>query len=323
MVIINKSILRGNIMNKATIKVLIAMLLWGSLGVFVKNISLESVEISFFRGIIGSIFLGIVLLIKMRSKKKSDEDIYLETSKNEYKKKDKKSIIVLIISGMAIGFNWVFLFNSYNYITVANATIVYYLAPVIVIFVSPIFLKEKLTLKKVLAVMCAMIGLVLIVRTGQSSTNINLTQGIINAFLAACLYTSVIILNKFIKNVDDYTKTFIQLFMASMVLLPWVIFRNNIIFDSTKSIILILILGIAHTGIAYCLYFSAMKDLKAQSIAILGYIDPVSSVVFSIFLLREPFSIYQLIGGVIILLSAVIAERNPKPKTIENGEINL
>ncbi len=242
---------------------------------------------------------------------------------DEDKKPSKKSIIIFIISGMAIGLNWVFLFNSYNYITVANATIVYYLAPVIVIFVSPIFLKEKLTLKKVLAVMCAMIGLVLIVRTGQSSTNINLTQGIINAFLAACLYASVIILNKFIKNVDDYTKTFIQLFMASMVLLPWVIFRNNIIFDSTKSIILILILGIAHTGIAYCLYFSAMKDLKAQSIAILGYIDPVSSVVFSIFLLREPFSIYQLIGGVIILLSAVIAERNPKPKTIENGEINL
>ena len=307
-------------MNKATIKVLIAMLLWGSLGVFVKNISLDSVEIAFFRGIIGSVFLGIVLFVRMQNNKKLEENNKLE---DENKKPGKKGIIILIISGMAIGLNWVFLFNSYNYITVANATIVYYLAPVIVIFVSPIFLKEKLTLKKVLAVMCAMIGLVLIVRTGQSSTNINLTQGIINAFLAACLYASVIILNKFIKNVDDYTKTFIQLFMASMVLLPWVIFRNNIIFDSTKSIILILILGIAHTGIAYCLYFSAMKDLKAQSIAILGYIDPVSSVVFSIFLLREPFSIYQLIGGVIILLSAVIAERNPKPKTIENGEINL
>ena len=205
----------------------------------------------------------------------------------------------------------------------ANATIVYYLAPVIVIFVSPIFLKEKLTLKKVLAVICAMIGLVLIVRTGSSNGNVNLTQGIINAFAAACLYASVIILNKFIKNVDDYTKTFIQLFMASMVLLPWVIFRNNILFDSPKSIILIAILGIAHTGVAYCLYFSAMKDLKAQSIAILGYIDPVSSVVFSIFLLREPFSVYQLIGGVIILASAIIAEKNPKPKTIENGEINL
>ena len=307
-------------MNKATIKVLIAMLLWGSLGVFVKNISLDSVEIAFFRGIIGSVFLGIVLFIRMQNNKKLEENNKLE---DENKKPGKKGIIILIISGMAIGLNWVFLFNSYNYITVANATIVYYLAPVIVIFVSPIFLKEKLTLKKVLAVMCAMIGLVLIVRTGQSSTNINLTQGIINAFLAACLYASVIILNKFIKNVDDYTKTFIQLFMASMVLLPWVIFRNNILFDSTKSIILILILGIAHTGIAYCLYFSAMKDLKAQSIAILGYIDPVSSVVFSIFLLKEPFSIYQLIGGVIILLSAVIAERNPKPKTIENGEINL
>lgn len=308
-------------MNKATIKVLIAMLLWGSLGVFVKNVSLESVEIAFFRGIIGSIFLGIVLFVRMQNNKKlKQNDDKLE---DENKKPGKKSIIILIISGMAIGFNWVFLFNSYNYITVANATIVYYLAPVIVIFVSPIFLKEKLTLKKVLAVICAMIGLVLIVRTGSSNGNVNITQGIINAFAAACLYASVIILNKFIKNVDDYTKTFIQLFMASMVLLPWVIYRNNIIFDSPKSIILIAILGIAHTGVAYCLYFSAMKDLKAQSIAILGYLDPVSSVVFSIFLLREPFSIYQLIGGVIILASAIIAEKNPKPKTIENGEINL
>ena len=310
-------------MNKATIKVLIAMLLWGSLGVFVKNISLESVEISFFRGIIGSIFLGIVLLIKMRSKKKSDEDIYLETSKNEYKKKDKKIIIVIIISGMAIGFNWVFLFNSYNYITVANATIVYYLAPVIVIFVSPIFLKEKLTSKKVVAVICAMCGLILIVKTNTSNVNIDLTSGIINAFIAACLYASVIILNKFIKNVDDYKKTFIQIFMASMVLLPWVIYRDKIVFDSIQSIILILVLGIAHTGIAYCLYFSAMKDLKAQSVAILGYIDPVSSVVFSIFLLRETFSIYQLIGGVIILLSAIISEKKPKPKIIESEEKNL
>ena len=64
-------------MNKATIKVLIAMLLWGSLGVFVKNISLDSVEIAFFRGIIGSVFLGIVLLIRMQNnkklKQKSDE----------------------------------------------------------------------------------------------------------------------------------------------------------------------------------------------------------------------------------------------------------
>ena len=254
-------------MNKATIKVLIAMLLWGSLGVFVKNISLDSVEIAFFRGIIGSVFLGIVLFIRMQNNKKLEQenDKLNNDFEDEDKKPSKKSIIILIISGMAIGLNWVFLFNSYNYITVANATIVYYLAPVIVIFVSPIFLKEKLTLKKVLSVICAMIGLVLIVRTGQSSGNINLTQGII----------------------------------------------------------IIAILGIAHTGIAYCLYFSAMKELKAQSIAILGYLDPVSSVVFSIFLLREPFSIYQLIGGVIILLSAIIAEKNPKPKTIENGEINL
>lgn len=311
-------------MNKATIKVLIAMLLWGSLGVFVKNISLDSVEIAFFRGIIGSAFLGVVLLAKMYGKKNSSNKDLDDTDANDDKKQDKKGMIVLAISGMAIGLNWVFLFNSYNYMTVANSTIVYYLAPVIVIFISPIFLKEKLTLKKVVAVICAMVGLVLIVKTqGASSANNDLFKGVMNAFLAACLYASVVILNKFIKNVDDYKKTFIQLFMASMVLVPWVILRNQINFDGAKSIILILILGIAHTGIAYCLYFSAMKDLKAQSIAILGYLDPVSSIVFSILLLKEPFSVWQLIGGAIILLAAFFAEKNPKPKEIENKEASL
>lgn len=125
-------------MNKATIKVLIAMLLWGSLGVFVKNISLDSVEIAFFRGIIGSVFLGIVLFIRMQNNKKLEQenDKLNNDFEDEDKKPSKKSIIIFIISGMAIGLNWVFLFNSYNYITVANATIVYYLAPVIVIFVS-------------------------------------------------------------------------------------------------------------------------------------------------------------------------------------------
>ena len=103
-------------MNKATIKVLIAMLLWGSLGVFVKNISLDSVEIAFFRGIIGSVFLGIVLLIRMQNNKKLKQKSDEPSNKLEVEDKNtnKKGIIILIISGMAIGLNWVFLFNSYN-----------------------------------------------------------------------------------------------------------------------------------------------------------------------------------------------------------------
>lgn len=306
----------------ATIKVLISMLLWGSIGVFVKNISLDSVEIAFFRGIIGSIFLAIVLFIKTYRKNNPLSEVEEATKVDANDKKpDKKNTVLLMVSGMVIGLNWVFLFNSYKYITVANSTIIYYLAPVIVIFVSPIFLKEKLTLKKVVAVMCAMFGLFLILKTqSSSSANIDLTKGIINAFSAACLYASVIILNKFIKNVDDYKRTFVQLLMASIVLLPLVIMRNQIEFDSAKSIVFMIILGIAHTGIAYCLYFSAMKDLKAQSIAILGYIDPASSIFFSIFLLKEAFSIWQLIGGAIILIAAFVAEKAPKVKKVK--EIN-
>ena len=154
-------------MNKATIKVLIAMLLWGSLGVFVKNISLDSVEIAFFRGIIGSVFLGIVLFIRMQNNKKLEQenDKLNNDFEDEDKKPSKKSIIIFIISGMAIGLNWVFLFNSYNYITVANATIVYYLAPVIVIFVSPIFLKEKLSKKSIVGLVLIVVGtLILLIK---------------------------------------------------------------------------------------------------------------------------------------------------------------
>lgn len=298
----------------STLKVLLSVLMWGSIGVFVKNISLGAVQIAFLRGIIGTIFLGLIILIKKYFEKKNNED--------DSDSKDKlvldRNVLILILSGVAIGLNWVFLFNSYNYTTVSNATIIYYLAPIIVIILSPIFLKEKLTLKRVMAVVFSMCGLILIVNTQlDSSLSQNLIKGVINAFLAATLYASVIILNKFIKNIDDYKRTFIQLLTASLVLLPLIIYKNPIIFKDLKSILLMLILGIFHTGIAYCLYFSAIKDLKAQSIAILGYIDPASSVLFSIILLREPFSIWQLIGGIIILVSAYVAERKPNKEKIK------
>lgn len=307
----------------STLKVLLAVLLWGSLGVFVKNISLGPVEISFFRGAIGTVFLcGVFLFKKYMKKSENREDANIDKTKDEFSEKNinsKKNTIILVISGMIIGLNWAFLFNSYNYITVSNATIVYYLAPVIVVVMSPIFLKEKLTIKRVLAVVFSMFGLILIVNTQTpSSFNNDLVRGILNAFLAAILYASVIILNKFIVGIDDYKRTFIQLLMASLVLLPLVIYRNQVVFEDFKSVIFMLILGILHTGVAYCLYFSAIKDLKAQSIAILGYIDPASSIVFSIVLLREPFSIWQLFGGIIILVSAYIAEKKPKIKKIED-----
>lgn len=315
------------------IKLITAMCIWGSIGIFVKNISLESVEIAFLRAIIASIMIGTICYIKsykskninkLNSKLESniktdiDENINKESTQNENKvfnkTSNKKSLITLILSGILIGFNWVFLFKSYEYTTVSNSTLSYYFAPIIVILISPFILKEKLTLKSILSVLAAMLGLILILNSQQNSQTegFNHIKGIAYGLMAAFLYACAIILNKYIKESDDYKRTFIQLFTAGMVLLPFIIYRDKLIFTDIKSVINILILGLVHTGIAYTLYFSSIKDLSTQTIALLSYVDPVSSIIFSALFLKEPLFILQIIGGIIILSSTFIGQMKSK-----------
>lgn len=301
----------------AILKVIVAMVTWGSLGVFVKNINLDSFEIAFLRALIASFLLGIILIVNLKKENKSISSLY--------KSDDglKKGLKLLIISGIAIGFNWVLLFKSYDYTTISNATLSYYFAPVIVVFLSPIFLKEKFTIKRTVSVIIAMAGLILIVKSqGElSQGEFNHMKGIVLALGAACLYASVIMLNKFIKGFGDYERTFIQLFAGAIVLLPFIIFRGVLRIPDMKSLLNIIILGGLHTTVAYCLYFSAIKDLRAQSAAFLGYIDPVSAIFFSVVFLGEPLSVWQIIGGCIILIAAFVAEKKDKKEESKEFEI--
>lgn len=300
---------------RPVIKLVSAMVIWGSLGVFVKNIKLESFEIAFLRAVIASILLGIIFIIK--SKKENKQRKYFK----EYLiKENKKQIIILILCGISLGFNWVLLFQSYRYTTVSNATIAYYFAPVIVLFLSPIILKEKFTIRNTLSVGSAIIGLIMILSNhlNITSNGYNHGKGIMLALAAAFLYASIIIFNKYIQEFEDYERTFLQLFTASVVLLPFIIYRNMIMISDIKSLIFILIIGVVHTTIAYCLYFSAIKDINTQSAAILGYIDPVSAIVFSVIFLSELLSILQIIGGGIILISAYVSNK-PQKNKIENN----
>jgi RarD protein len=289
----------------SVLKLVIAMTIWGSIGVFVKNISLQSFEVAFLRATIASVFVGIIFLIKLKKEKKTN----LNTEKKE-DKYSKKNLLTLILSGIFMGLNWVLLFESYKYITVANATLTYYFAPVIVVFLSPIVLKEKFTYKSALSVIAAMFGLCLILNSNTSDTiqGLNQTKGIIIALGAAALYAAIIILNKYIQDFSDYERTFIQLFSSALVLLPFVIYRGCLKINDIKSVVLIIILGIVHTGVTYFLYFSAIKKLKAQTTALLSYIDPISSIFFSLIFLSESLSIWQVVGGSIILMSTLIGK---------------
>ncbi|MEH7503891.1 EamA family transporter [Neobacillus drentensis] len=280
------------------IRLLMTMLIFGSIGVFVKKIELTSSEIAFLRGVIGSLFLLIAS--------------FLVKHKPSYKAL-KENALLLLLSGAAIGLNWIFLFESYRYTTISNATISYYFAPIFVMILAPWILKEKLTSVKVICIATAMIGLFLIVNPGAGGTSgtQNHTLGIFYGLLAAALYASIILMNKFIKNLSGFEITLVQLMAAALVLFPYLLWQGNLNFTSltSTSIIFILVLGIVHTGLAYFLYFTSIQELKGQTIAILSYIDPISAVIIAAIFLNEGMTWIQIIGGGLVLGSTFLSEK--------------
>ncbi|MDR4887365.1 DMT family transporter [Fredinandcohnia sp. QZ13] len=286
---------------KAKFIFIIVMLIFGSIGLFVKNIDLSSSEVALFRGAFGSLFLiGASFLVKQKFSFKTS----------------KKNLILLLLSGAALGFNWIFLFESYRYTTIANATLSYYFAPVFVMILAPFLLKEKWTWMKGLSIILAFLGLLLVVNPGGGVAVGAYTHsvGIMYGLLAAAFYTSVILMNKFIKDLSDFETTIMQLLTASIVLFPYILGTQNLNYSGLglQSISLLLIVGIIHTGVAYLLYFSVLKKLKGQTIAVMSYIDPISAVIMAAIILNENMGFVQMVGGVLILGSTFISEINWK-----------
>lgn len=282
--------------------VIISMFIFGTIGIFVRYIPFPSSIIALVRGIVGTIFLLLVITIK-------------KTPLNL--KAIRSNLLLLCLSGAFIGVNWILLFESYRYTTVATATLCYYLAPVFVIIASPFILKEKLTLPKSLCVIAALIGMVFVsgVLTSGSSNAFNL-KGILLGVGAAAFYACVILLNKHIKNISSYDMTIMQLGIAALVILPYTLLTED--FSALKfapiSVIMLLVVGIIHTGLAYTMYFSSIQGLKAQTVAIYSYIDPVVAIILSTLVLKENMGIHGIIGAVLILGSTLASELVEKRK---------
>lgn len=287
---------------------IISMSIFGTIGLFVNYIPLSSGEIALYRAILAFILVGLVLVI---------------TKQKLNFKEIKKELIILLLSGMAMGMNWVFLFQSYKYVAVSISTLTYYFAPIIVTVLCPILFKEKMTLKQIICFVFSTVGLVLIISQGiSSSESNNYALGIIFGLCAAVLYATVILLNKCIKTVDGLKRTFIQFFSAIIVLLPYVLLSGGFNkMTSYTGIIAMIVIGIVHTGITYCLYFSSLKELKGQEAAILSYIDPLVAVLISVLVLKEAILPLQIIGGVLILGFNILNEIEFKKK-VYKGSIN-
>lgn len=279
----------------ARVCIIIAMILFGTLPLFVRNINLPSAEIALYRAILAIVLIGPILLVSRAMVLFS---------------KIRKSIPILLLSGVAMGFNWILLFEAYRYTTVSIATLAYYIAPLIVALLSPFLFREKPTAKQMVCFLFSTIGLVLVIGIAPNGIGSNHLFGNMYGLGAAVLYATVIILNKFIKDVDGLLRTFLQFVAAVIVLLPYVAITSGFSLGtlSSQGWISLLIVGILHSGIAYCLYFRSMKSLPGQETALLSYIDPVVAVLVSVLLLHEPLTILQAIGGILILGFTVLNE---------------
>lgn len=273
---------------------ILAMLIFGTIGIFVRYIPLPSSVIAVGRGIIGTAFL--FLFIKGKGIPISWPDI-------------RQNLLLLCLSGAALCGNWTFLFEAYRYTSIATATLCYYMAPIIVILVSPIFLKEKLTARKLLCVLTALAGMVLVSGIGQEGGSANMT-GVFFGLCAACCYASIVIFNKKIKPMAAYDKTIVQLGLGALLLMPYVLLTENVaaLDASPFSLAMFLVVGIVHTGFAYVFYFGSMQSLKAQTIALFSYLDPIFAILLSAVVLGEPLGITSIIGAVLVLGSTLVSE---------------
>ena len=286
----------------AKASLILAMVIFGTIGIFRKYIPLPSGIVACARGLLGVVFL--LVFIKIKKIKMAREAI-------------KEHLWILLVSGGFIGLNWVLLFESYRYTSVAVATLCYYMAPIFVMIVSPFLLKEKLTVKKVLCVIVALIGMVFVsgVLDGGIS-DISELKGILFGLGAAALYATVVMMNQKLGKVPTYDKTIMQLGAAAVVLIPYILFVEDLsaVVLTPLIVFMLIIVGVVHTGIAYALYFGSMNGLKAQTVALFSYIDPIVAIILSAMFLKEPMTIYSAIGAVLVLGATMISELPEKRK---------
>lgn len=270
-------------MDRATGRYLLAMVVFGTLAPFVRQIAVSSGELALYRAILGAALIGV----------------YLAATRQSLPKGNRREVALLLLSGAAMGINWILLFEAYRYTTVSTATLCYYFAPVIVTVLSPLLFRERLTRRQVLCFVMATLGLVLITGMERGGS----VKGVLFGLGAAVFYAAVVLLNKYIRGVDGIQRTFFQFLAAIVTLIPYVFFTGGVTLSrlDTPGWLCLLTVGLVHTGITYCLYFSSLKAIPGQRAAILSYMDPLVAVLVSVTVLREPLTWQQALGGSLIL----------------------
>ncbi len=281
---------------RGKLKIVLSMAIFGTIGLLVRSISLPGSVVALVRAAVGALFLLSVVWLR------GAHMDWLAIRKN---------LKYLVLSGSALGFNWILLFASYDYTTVAISTLCYYMAPIMIILAAPLVLRERLTLRKLLCVAAALLGMVCLSGVLQGSVpKAEELKGILLGLAAAVLYASIVIMNKQLRDIAAFDRTIFQLGLSAVLLLIYCLLSvdaSALAFD-TKTVILLVLGGIIHTGLAYYLYFGAMEQVSGQSAAMISYLDPAIAVLISVFVLGEPMTLFGVLGAVLILGAALLSE---------------
>ena len=283
------------------IKLILSMAIFSTIGAVVRGVSFGSGFSAMVRGFIGA---GSIILYMLLTKKKIDFSGI------------RKNLLTLAISGAFIGVNWLLLFESYRFTTIATATVCYNIAPIFVIVLTPLVLKARVPMKKWLCVCCAFVGIILVSDLLSLGKGDSPLAGVALSLSAAFFYSCVTLINKRISGISSYDITVVQLIFASAVIAPYAFLVEKItpeMFDQT-SIILLLLLSVVHTGLAYVLYFSSIRELSSDTVAVFTYIDPIGAVLISVLAFNESMSPLGIVGAVMIFLSVFFSELKLKIK---------
>lgn len=268
-----------------TAQLLISYVIFGSVGIFVRYIPLPSSVIAAFRGIVGGL---LILLFMLATKRKIEKTEIV------------KNATPLFISGLAIGFNWIFLFEAYRYTSIAAATLCYYMAPIFVVIAAPIILKERLSPKNIVCVLTALAGMFLV--SSEALTGPSL-YGILFGLAAALLYATAIICNKMTHDIAPETRAMTQLFTAGITVLPYTLLTADIggVGLSAAAVIMLVAVGVLHTGVAYVLNLGSLERVSAGTVAVLGYTDPIVAILLEAVIDMKLPSYTVMLGAVLIL----------------------
>lgn len=290
--------------SRARLALIASMCIFGTIGILRRFLPVPSGFLAMLRGLLGTLFL--LLLTRFRGEKPDRAAIRANRAR-------------LCISGALIGVNWIFMFEAYRYTTVATATLCYYMAPVFTLLGAPFVLRERMTLRKGVCVAVALVGMALVSGMTQSGFTVAAAEwrGVALALAAAVIYAAVVLINKRVHDIGAYDKTIVQIGTAGAVLIPYVLLTEELasIAFTPRVIALLLVAGVVHTGCAYALYFSSTDALPAHTLALLSYLDPVIAVALSALLLHEPMTAAEVLGALLILCAAIVAELPERSRT--------